>query len=152
MSWLPFHYVAPCNCVNLPKAWLFIRIESDGRCRGQYVSTELKELAYLGHMRPCMSRTAPRWLKIPTTCLCWVAVDGTAHAAAWRQSYWKVGDFWRSRCTYTNLRAVRRSGILRCIIIERESPASVTRWALGYRSPDQFEQEYFTNLTNSVCR
>lgn len=24
--------------------------------------------------------------------------------------------------------------------------------SLGYKSPEQFEQEYFINLTNSVCR
>ncbi|WP_461044576.1 IS3 family transposase [Spirosoma harenae] len=24
--------------------------------------------------------------------------------------------------------------------------------SLGYKSPEQFEQEYYTNLTNSVCR
>ncbi|MGA0558324.1 IS3 family transposase [Larkinella sp. VNQ87] len=24
--------------------------------------------------------------------------------------------------------------------------------SLGYKSPEHFEQEYFTNLTNSVCR
>lgn len=24
--------------------------------------------------------------------------------------------------------------------------------SLGYKSPDQFEQDYFTKLTNSVCR
>lgn len=24
--------------------------------------------------------------------------------------------------------------------------------ALGYKSPEHFEQEYYTNLTNSVCR
>ncbi|RYE95585.1 MAG: hypothetical protein EOO77_42595 [Oxalobacteraceae bacterium] len=36
---------------------------------GQYVSTELKELIRLWHIRPSMSRAAPRWLTIPTTTL-----------------------------------------------------------------------------------
>ncbi len=34
---------------------------------GQYVSTDLKELVRLWHIRPSMSRAAPRWPTIPTT-------------------------------------------------------------------------------------
>ena len=36
---------------------------------GQYISTELKELIRLWHIRPSMSRAAPRWPTIPTTIL-----------------------------------------------------------------------------------
>lgn len=99
---------------------------------GQYVSTDLKELARLWHIRPSMSR----------------ADDPYENAFA--ESLW-------SRLKAELLEggvflSVEDAGTEVFDYIEIYYNRERKRSSLGYRSLEQFEQEYITNLTNSVCR
>lgn len=99
---------------------------------GQYVSTELKELARLWHIRPSMSR----------------ADDPYDNAFA--ESLWsRLKAELLEGGAFLNVEDARIE-IFDYIEVyyNRERKHS----SLGYQSPEQFEKQYYTNLTNSVCR
>ncbi|WP_420150919.1 IS3 family transposase [Spirosoma sp.] len=99
---------------------------------GQYISAELKELIRLWHIRPSMSRAddpydnafaESLWSRLKAELL----EDG---------AFLSVDDARTELFDYIE------------VYYNRERKHS----SLGYISPEQFEQEYYTNLTNSVCR
>lgn len=99
---------------------------------GQYVSTELKELARLWHIRPSMSRADDPY-------------DNAFAESLWsrlKAELLEGGVFLSVEDARTEIFDYIE------IYYNRERKHS----SLGYKSPEQFEQEYFINLTNSVCR
>ena len=99
---------------------------------GQYVSTELKELARLWHIRPSMSRADDPY-------------DNAFAESLWsrlKAELLEEGVFLSVDDARTELFDYIETYYNR---VRKHS-------SLGYKSPDQFEQDYFTNLTNSVCR
>lgn len=99
---------------------------------GQYVSTELKELARLWHIRPSMSRADDPY-------------DNAFAESLWsrlKAELLEGGVFLSVEDARTEVFDYIE------VYYNRERKHS----SLGYRSPEQFEQEYITNLTNSVYR
>lgn len=99
---------------------------------GQYISTELKEVIRLWHLRPSMSRADDPY-------------DNAFAESLWsrlKAELLEGGVFLNIEDAYTEIFDYIE------VYYNRERKHS----SLGYRSPEQFEQEYYTNLTNSVCR
>ena len=99
---------------------------------GQYVSTELKELIRLWHIRPSMSRADDPY-------------DNAFAESLWsrlKAELLEGGVFLSTEDAHTEIFDYIEAYYNR---VRKHS-------SLGYKSPEQFEQEYFTNLTNPVCR
>ena len=99
---------------------------------GQYVSSELKEVIRLWHIRPSMSRADDPY-------------DNAFAESLWsrlKAELLEGGVFLSVDDAHTEIFDYLE------VYYNRERKHS----ALGYKSPEQFEQEYYTNLTNSVCR
>ena len=99
---------------------------------GQYVSTELKELISLWHIRPSMSRAddpydnafaESLWSRLKAELL-----EGGAFLSV-HDAHTEIFDYME---IYYN--RIRKHSSLR------------------YKSPEQFENEHYKNLTNSLCR
>ena len=99
---------------------------------GQYVSTELKELIRLWHIKPSMSRADDPY-------------DNAFAESLWsrlKAELLEGGVFLSTEDAHTEIFDYIEAYYNR---IRKHS-------SLGYKSPEQFEKEYFINLTNSVCR
>ena len=104
---------------------------------GQYVSNELHELVSLWRIRPSMSR----------------ADDPYDNAFA--ESFWsrlkaellEGGCFLSVDDARTEVFEYRNGGPFECYYNRVRKHSS-----LGYKSPEQFENEYHTKLANLVCR
>lgn len=99
---------------------------------GQYVSTELKELINLWHIRPSMSRAddpydnafaESLWSRLKAELL-----EGGAFLSV-HDAHIEIFDY--IEIYYNRIRK---------------------HSSLGYKSPEQFENEHYKNLTNSLCR
>ncbi|UHG94983.1 IS3 family transposase (plasmid) [Spirosoma oryzicola] len=99
---------------------------------GQYVSTELKELAHLWRIRPSMSRADDPYDNAFAESL-WSRLKAELLEGG---AFLSVEDGRTELFDYIEIYYNR---------VRKHS-------SLSYKSPDQFELEYFKNLTNSVCR
>lgn len=99
---------------------------------GQYVSTGLKELMRLWHIRPSMSRADDPY-------------DNAFAESLWsrlKAELLEDGVFMSIDDAHTEIFEYIE------IYYNRVRKHS----SLGYQSPEHFENQYYTNLTNSVCR
>lgn len=99
---------------------------------GQYVSSDLKEVIRLWHIRPSMSRADDPY-------------DNAFAESLWsrlKAELLEGGVFLNVDDAHTEIFDYLE------VYYNRERKHSL----LGYQSPEQFEQEYYKNLTNSVCR
>ncbi len=99
---------------------------------GQYVSTDLKELMRLWHIRPSMSRADDPY-------------DNAFAESLWSRLKAELleGGVFMS---------VEDAHIELFDYIEVYYNRVRKHSSLGYQSPEQFEDQYYTNLTKSVCR
>lgn len=99
---------------------------------GQYVSSDLKEVIRLWHIRPSMSRADDPY-------------DNAFAESLWsrlKAELLEGGVFLSVDDAHTEIFDYLE------VYYNRERKHS----SLGYQSPEQFEQEYYKNLTNSLCR
>lgn len=99
---------------------------------GQYISSELKEVIRLWLIRPSMSRADDPY-------------DNAFAESLWsrlKAELLEGGVFLGVEDARTEIFDYIE------IYYNRERKHS----SLGYQSPEQFEKQYYTNLTNSVCR
>lgn len=103
---------------------------------GQYVSTDLKELMRLWHIRPSMSRAAPRWPTIPTTTPLPSRCGSDRRSGRLKAELLEGGVFM----------SVEDAHIELFDYIEVYYNRVRKHSSLGYQSPEQFEDQYYTNL------
>lgn len=104
---------------------------------GQYASTEIRELIDLWRIRPSMSRADDPY-------------DNRTGGPAFAESFWS-----RLKAELVEGGAFLSVEDARTEIfdyIEMYYNRVRRHSSLGYQSPDQFEQQYHTNLASLVCR
>ena len=108
---------------------------------GQYVSNDLHELINLWQSRPSMSRAAPRSPTIHTT------MPLQSHSGSDRRSGRLKAELLEGG-TFLNVDDARTE-IFEYIAMYYNRVRKHS--SLGYKSPEQFEQEYYTKLASTVC-
>ena len=109
---------------------------------GQYVSNDLHALISLWKIRPSMSRAAPRWPTTLMTMLLRSHSGSDCRSSRLKAELLEGGTFLSVDDARTEIFEY----------IEMYYNRVRKHSSLGYKSPDQFEQEYYTKLASSVCR